>query len=39
MEFLLGVVTGTVIMDFMWAWRLGLVRTVYLRVKQRIGKR
>lgn len=38
MELLIGIVVGAVVMDLLWAWRLGLLEYAWMRLKQRFGK-
>ena len=35
MEFALGVVVGAVVMDLLWAWRLGIPQRLWQRWQQR----
>lgn len=35
MELLIGVVVGMVVMDFMWAWRMGIPQMLWARWKYR----
>jgi hypothetical protein len=39
MELLVAFIVGMVVMDFLWAWRLGLVQTVYQFIKWKLTKR
>ena len=39
MELLVAFIVGMIAMDLMWAWRLGLVQTVYQFIKWKITKR
>ena len=39
MELLIAFIVGMVVMDLMWAWRLGLVQTVYQWLKWKFTKR
>lgn len=39
MELLIAFVIGMVVMDLMWAWRLGLIQTVFAFVKWKFSKR
>lgn len=36
MELLIAFIVGMVVMDLMWAWRLGLVQTVYHWLKWKL---
>jgi hypothetical protein len=38
-ELLIAFIVGMVVMDVMWAWRLGLVQTVYQFIKWKLTKR
>lgn len=38
MDMLIGFVVGLVIMDFLWAWRLGIVQALYYRIRNRLIK-
>jgi hypothetical protein len=35
MELIIGFVVGLVVMDFMWAWRLGIPQMLWYRFKNR----
>lgn len=35
MELLVAFIVGMVVMDFMWAWRLGIPQALYYRFKYR----
>jgi hypothetical protein len=39
MELLVAFIVGLIVMDLLWAWRLGLVQTVYQFIKWKITKR
>jgi hypothetical protein len=39
MELLIAFIVGMVVMDLMWAWRLGLVQTAYQFLKWKLTKR
>jgi hypothetical protein len=39
MELLVAFIVGMVVMDLLWAWRLGLVQTVYQFIKWKLTKR
>ncbi len=38
MDYVIGAVVGAVLMDLLWAWRLGLTKCIWIRIKQRFGK-
>jgi hypothetical protein len=38
-ELLIAFIVGMVVMDLMWAWRLGLIQTVYQFIKWKLTKR
>lgn len=39
MELFIAFIVGMVVMDLMWAWRLGLVQTAYQFIKWKFTKR
>lgn len=39
MELLIAFVVGMVVMDIMWAWRLGLVQTLFAFIKWKFSKK
>ena len=39
MELLVAFIVGMVVMDLMWAWRLGLIQTLYQFIKWKLTKR
>jgi hypothetical protein len=39
MELLIAFIVGMVVMDLMWAWRLGLIQTAYQFIKWKLTKR
>lgn len=34
MELLIGIVIGAIVMDFLWAYKLGMVQVLYARIKE-----
>jgi hypothetical protein len=38
-ELLIAFIVGMVVMDLMWAWRLGLIQTAYQFIKWKLTKR
>ena len=35
MELLIGIVIGMIVMDFMWAWRMGIPQMMWYRFRNR----
>jgi hypothetical protein len=35
MYYILAFIAGTIVMDFLWAWKLGIVQNLYRRLTQK----